>query len=44
MSLRARMGLVAGVAVAIAVIAVAVSSYAGTRRSFRARSTSRCKA
>jgi two-component system, OmpR family, sensor histidine kinase MprB len=31
MSLRARMGLAAGVAVAIAVIAVAVSAYAGTR-------------
>jgi two-component system, OmpR family, sensor histidine kinase MprB len=31
MSLRARMGLAAGVAVALAVIAVAVSAYAGTR-------------
>jgi hypothetical protein len=31
MSLRARMGLAAGVAVAIAVIAVAISAYAGTR-------------
>ena len=31
MSLRARMGLVAGVAVAIAVVAVAVGSYPGTR-------------
>jgi two-component system, OmpR family, sensor histidine kinase MprB len=31
MSLRARMGLAAGVAVAIAVIAVAFSAYAGTR-------------
>ncbi len=31
MSLRARMGLAAGVAVAVAVIAVAFSSYAGTR-------------
>ncbi len=31
MSLRARMGLAAGVAVALAVLAVAVSSYAGTR-------------
>jgi two-component system sensor histidine kinase MprB len=31
MSLRARMGLAGGVAVAIAVIAVAVSAYAGTR-------------
>jgi two-component system, OmpR family, sensor histidine kinase MprB len=34
-SLRARMGLVAGGAVAIAVIAVAVSSYAGTRSELR---------
>jgi two-component system sensor histidine kinase MprB len=31
MSLRARMGLAAGVAVALAVVAVAVSAYAGTR-------------
>jgi two-component system sensor histidine kinase MprB len=31
MSLRARMGLAAGVAVALAVLAVAVSAYAGTR-------------
>src|SRR5581483_3904884 len=31
MSLRARMGVAAGVAVALAVIAVAVSAYAGTR-------------
>ncbi len=31
MSLRARMGLVAGVAVAVAVVAVAVSAYVGTR-------------
>ena len=31
MSLRVRMGLAAGVAVALAVIAVAVSAYAGTR-------------
>ena len=31
MSLRARMGIAAGVAVALAVIAVAVSAYAGTR-------------
>ena len=31
MSLRARMGVAAGVAVAIAVIAVAFSAYAGTR-------------
>jgi len=31
MSLRARMGLAAGLAVAVAVIAVAVSAYAGTR-------------
>jgi two-component system sensor histidine kinase MprB len=31
MSLRARMGLAAGVAVALAVLAVAVSTYAGTR-------------
>ncbi|HTX44899.1 MAG TPA: HAMP domain-containing sensor histidine kinase [Solirubrobacteraceae bacterium] len=31
MSLRARMGLAAGVAVALAVIAVSVSAYAGTR-------------
>ncbi|MDQ6605470.1 MAG: HAMP domain-containing histidine kinase [Actinomycetota bacterium] len=35
MSLRARMGLAAGVAVALAVIAVAVSSYAGTRSELR---------
>jgi two-component system sensor histidine kinase MprB len=35
MSLRARMGLAAGVAVALAVIAVAVSSYAGMRSSLR---------
>ena len=34
-SLRARMGLVAGLAVAIAVIAVAVSAYAGTRSDLR---------
>jgi two-component system sensor histidine kinase MprB len=31
MSLRARMGLAAGVAVSVAVIAVAISAYAGTR-------------
>ncbi len=35
MSLRARMGIAAGVAVAIAVIAVAVSSYAGTSSELR---------
>ncbi len=35
MSLRARMGLAAGVAVLIAVVAVAVSSYAGTRSELR---------
>jgi two-component system sensor histidine kinase MprB len=35
MSLRARMGLAAGVAVALAVVAVAVSSYAGTRSELR---------
>jgi two-component system sensor histidine kinase MprB len=35
MSLRARMGLAAGVAVALAVIAVAVSAYAGTRSNLR---------
>jgi two-component system sensor histidine kinase MprB len=35
MSLRARMGLAAGVAVALAVIAVAVSAYAGMRSSLR---------
>src|ERR1700730_18164700 len=35
MSLRARMGLAAGVAVALAVIAVAVSAYAGTRSELR---------
>jgi two-component system, OmpR family, sensor histidine kinase MprB len=34
-SLRARMGLAAGVAVALAVIAVAVSAYAGTRSVLR---------
>ena len=31
MSLRARMGLAGGLAVALAVIAVAASAYAGTR-------------
>ena len=35
MSLRARMGLAAGVAVALAVIAVVVSAYAGTRSELR---------
>ncbi len=35
MSLRARMGLAAGVAVALAVIAVAASAYAGTRSQLR---------
>jgi two-component system sensor histidine kinase MprB len=35
MSLRARMGMAAGVAVALAVIAVAVSAYAGTRSQLR---------
>ena len=35
MSLRARMGLAGGVAVALAVIAVAVSAYAGTRSELR---------
>jgi two-component system sensor histidine kinase MprB len=35
MSLRARMGVAAGLAVAIAVIAVAVSAYAGTRSQLR---------
>ena len=35
MSLRARMGLAAGVAVALAVIAVAVSAYAGTSSELR---------
>jgi two-component system sensor histidine kinase MprB len=35
MSLRVRLGLAAGLAVAIAVIAVAVSSYAGTRSDLR---------
>ncbi len=35
MSLRARMGLAAGVAVLIAVVAVAASSYAGTRSELR---------
>ena len=35
MSLRARMGLAAGVAVALAVVAVAVSAYAGTRSELR---------
>ena len=40
MSLRARMGLAAGVAVAVAVIAVAFSAYAGTRSQLHAaRST-----
>jgi two-component system, OmpR family, sensor histidine kinase MprB len=34
-SLRARMGLAAGIAVALAVIAVAVSAYAGTRSQLR---------
>ena len=37
MSLRVRMGLAAGLAVAIAVIAVAVSAYAGTRSQLRGR-------
>lgn len=37
MSLRARMGVVAGVAVAIAVIAVAIASYAGTRSDLRSQ-------
>jgi two-component system sensor histidine kinase MprB len=35
MSLRARMGLASGVAVALAVIAVAISAYAGTRTQLR---------
>jgi two-component system sensor histidine kinase MprB len=35
MSLRARMGLAAGVAVALAVVAVALSAYAGTRSELR---------
>ena len=35
MSLRVRMGLVAGLAVAIAVIAVAITAYAGTRSELR---------
>jgi two-component system, OmpR family, sensor histidine kinase MprB len=35
MSLRARMGLAGGIAVALAVIAVAVSAYAGTRSELR---------
>jgi two-component system sensor histidine kinase MprB len=35
MSLRARMGLASGIAVALAVIAVAVSAYAGTRSVLR---------
>ncbi len=35
MSLRARMGLVAGVAVALAVVAVAISAYLGTRSELR---------
>jgi two-component system, OmpR family, sensor histidine kinase MprB len=35
MSLRARMGLAAGIAVALAVIAVVVSAYAGTRSELR---------
>jgi two-component system sensor histidine kinase MprB len=37
MSLRARMGLASGVAVALAVIAVAVSAYAGTRSELRSQ-------
>jgi two-component system, OmpR family, sensor histidine kinase MprB len=37
MSLRARMGLASGVAVALAVIAVAVSAYAGTRSELTAQ-------
>jgi two-component system sensor histidine kinase MprB len=35
MSLRARMGLASGVAVALAVVAVAISAYAGTRSELR---------
>lgn len=35
MSLRARMGIAAGVAVALAVVAVAISAYAGTRSELR---------
>ena len=35
MSLRARMALASGLAVALAVIAVAVSAYAGTRSQLR---------
>ena len=42
MSLRARMGLAGGIAVALAVIAVAFSAYAGTRSTCAARSTNRC--
>ena len=38
------MGLAAGVAVASAVIAVAVTAYAGTRSELQGRSTSRCTA
>ena len=44
MSLRARMALFAGAAVAIAVVAVVVAGYRAPATSSRARSTSRCRA
>jgi two-component system sensor histidine kinase MprB len=44
MSLRARMGLAAGVAVALAVMAVAVSAYAGTRSQLRGQVDSSLRA
>ncbi len=43
MSLRTRMGIAAGVAVALAVLAVSVSSYAGTRSELRGQTDSQLR-